>query len=441
MNGLMAGLAALLTFATLACHAISAEPAGEENLASQVAELIPDLAADDAATRNDARQKLLALGGATADQGEQLLDELPTPTEQMPAAVRESLTSIRKTIADRLAKLAASESRVTLNFVQAPLEDILADIEKQTGNRLVDLRKQFGQQADGRLLTIEIEDAPFWEAIDLLLDEAGLGVYAYSGEAALGIVGRQPGAAPRSAAAAYAGPLRIEAVRIVATRNLRQASGKSLNVLLEIAWEPRLTPIAMSQPLADVTAKTESDTPLSMAQPEQSIDIETSTGAQTAELTLPMVLPSRDTTLIQTLAGKLHAIVPGRTAEFRFDQLTDIKEPIKQTEGGATVTLNSVRKNNEIWELHMRLKLDKAGDAFASHRGWVFNNLTWLEDKDGKQIEHAGFETTMQQGGEIGLAYLFDLPDGPKGLTWVYRSPTAILRFPVEYELNHIPLP
>ena len=441
MIGLVASLAAWLTLATLACHAVSAEPTGEDNLASEVAELIPDLAADDAATRNAARQKLLALGGTTATAGQRLLDELPKPTDQMPAAVREALTQIRKLTADRLAKLATNESRVTLDVVQAPLEDILAEIEKQTGNRLVDLRKQFGQKADGRLITIDFDNAPFWEAMDLLLDEAGLGVYSYSGESALGLVGRQPGVSPRSAAAAYAGPLRIEAVRIVATRNLRQAAGKSLNILLEVSWEPRLTPIAMSQPLADVVAMSESGTQLSMAQPEQTIDIETSTGSQTTEITLPMVLPSRDTLVIDSLVGKLQAVVPGRTVEFRFDKLKDLKEPAKQTEGGATVVLSDLRKNNEIWELHMRLKLDKAGDAFASHRGWVFNNFTWLEDKDGKQIEHAGFETTMQKGNEIGIAYLFDLPNGPDGLTWVYRTPTAILRFPVEYELNHIPLP
>ena len=62
-------------------------------------------------------------------------------------------------------------------------------------------------------------------------------------------------------------------------------------------------------------------------------------------------------------------------------------------------------------------------------------------DADGNEIEHAGFETTRQTPNEVGCAYLFDLPDGVSGHTWVYETPAAIVEFPVEYQLEDIALP
>ena len=52
----------------------------------------------------------------------------------------------------------------------------------------------------------------------------------------------------------------------------------------------------------------------------------------------------------------------------------------------------------------------------------------------------------MQSKTEVGLAYFFDLPNVESGenlseYTWVYRTPAAIVRMPVEYELKDIPLP
>ena len=459
----------------LATPLYAQEPAGGDDLDQEVSQLVMQLGADAQTDRRAARERLLELSGPTAVAGERMLGLLPEPIDQMPAAVRTALASIRRTISERLAALAVSASRVTLDMVAAPLDEVLAEIEKQTGNQLKDLREQFGQRAPDRPVTIEIEDAPFWEAVDQVLDEAGLGVYSYAGEQAVALVGREPGATPRWATAAYAGPLRVEAIRVNAARNLRRVSGESLNLQLEVAWEPRLTPIAFSQPLSDVEAENENGIRLSMAQPEQTLNVEVSPGGQATEMTLPMLLPERKTKLIASLRGRLQAIVPGRQAEFRFAKLSEIDKPIKQQHGGATVTLESMRKSGEIWELRMRLRIDSAGgegeadeteNAFASHRGWVFNNITYLEDKQGNRLEHAGFETTMQRGNEIGLAYLFDIPasEEPAGdesaydesangaeetgessdaadYVWVYKSPTAIVRFPVEYELNHIPLP
>ena len=169
-------------------------------------------------------------------------------------------------------------------------------------------------------------------------------------------------------------------------------------------------------------------------------DVEVPTGTQAAEIVLPFALAARDVKKIATLHGKLHALVPGRHVKFQFDDLAKAAGKTQRL-GGVQVTLDDVRKNNAIWEVHMRFALDEDNGALQSHRGWVFQNLSYLVDKDGKRIENAGFETTRQTPNEVGVAYLFDVPDGIEGLSWVYETPAAIVDLPVEYELKDIELP
>jgi hypothetical protein len=209
---------------------------------------------------------------------------------------------------------------------------------------------------------------------------------------------------------------------------------------MEVAWEPRLRPIPLSQPVVDVEAKTDGGKKLSIEQPQAVLDVEVPGGTQAAEIILPFELPPRGAKRISVLRGKFQALVPGRQVQFRFDDLAKSAGK-SQRRGGVQVTIDDVRKNNEIWEIHMRLSLDEANHALESHRGWVFQNLSYLAGKDGEPIDNAGFETTRQTPNEVGIAYLFDLSEGIDGLTWVYETPAAIVELPVEYELKEIELP
>jgi hypothetical protein len=92
----------------------------------------------------------------------------------------------------------------------------------------------------------------------------------------------------------------------------------------------------------------------------------------------------------------------------------------------------------------MRVQFDETAGALESHRGWVLQNVSYLVGADGERIEHVGFETTHQSEVEIGMAYLFELPevqDSLAGIAWEYKSPAAIMQLPIEYELTDIRLP
>jgi len=415
------------------------DPKSNPKLERQISKLVAQLNDDRAADRDAAEKQLLELAGAGTAQSDEFLAALPRDNDQMPLAVRDKLARIRQQIEDRVSKAATQKTTITLSAQEMPLPEVFQAIEKQTGNKLIDNRNE-EEGATSPMITIELKDEPFWSAIDQILDQAKLGVYSYGGEEALSIVGRGSDEAPRTAAAVYHGPFRMEVLEAQAQRNLRKPNQKSLKLQVEFAWEPRLRPIALSQPVADISATAESGDQIAVAQPEAMQDVEVPSGTQAAEITLPFELPNRDVKKIATLKGKLHALVPGRFAKFKFDNLTQAAGK-NQRLGGVQVTLDEVRKNGAVWEIHMRFALDEANGALQSHRGWVLQNLSYLVDNNGERIENAGFETTRQTPNEVGMAYLFDVPNGLDGLTWVYESPAAIVDLPVEYELKDIELP
>lgn len=442
---LSSGIGVLLLVAVVAPWGLAQEPAAPPTdgaqLESMVLELVEQLGSTTVAERDLAEENLLKLAGLAG--GERVLAVLPKVTDDMPPAVSERMVAIRRQIEDLSARSATAGSTVTLTATAWKLSEVLKELEKQTGNRVVDLREQQGEVVTDPEITLVAEKEPYLSVLDQVLDQAGLAVAEYSTEGgAVGVVTQTEGASPRYFRAAYQGPFRIEVVELTGTRGVRQPDQQSLRLGLEFAWEPRLKPIAISQPVAMLDAQLDLGQALTPQQPEQVFDIEVTPDATQTQIEVPFGLPPRDARQIATLSGKFMALLPGKQEEFRFDKLVDTK-PRMETRGGVQVSLDRVRKNNAVWEVHMRLRLADAQGALASHRGWVFNNATFLVGADGKPIDHAGFETTMQSEDEVGIAYLFELPEGTelKDLTWVYRTPAAIVMQEFTFDLLDLELP
>ncbi len=412
-----------------------------QQIQEQVDDLLLSLAGDTIAERDLAEQNLIKLAELDAIPLDDFLALLPAADANLPPAVRERVQSIRAVLETRRAKAATAGKNVTVTAAGWKLSELLAELENQTGNKIIDAREQFGQAPTDPKVTVVADDLPFWSVLDQALDQAKVDIYGYGDESgAMQLTDRAPGRTDRYGIASYAGPIRFEPVEVVATRGLRNTTTESLRVDLEIAWEPRLRPIALALPIDSVTLDIGGGKELATTQPGRVFNVEVQPGTQNVELNLPFELPGRDAAKIQSLTGTLLGLLPGSQETFEFGDLKS-EQAITQIKGGVAVTLDRVRKNNDIWEVHMRLKLADASDALASHRGWVFGNTTYLEAKDGNVIDHAGFETTMQTQNEVGIAYLFDLPNGIEGLKWVYKSPAAIVEQSFDFELKNITLP
>lgn len=418
------------------------QPSANQTNSSDIAALITQLQSEDHEQQNAAEQQLLDQAKKTTSAAEldTLLDALPEDNDQMPLAVRERLSRLRRELESLTSRQVLESTTVTLSAKDLPLSEVLAAIEKQTGNKIVDNREQ-DEDAAPTKVTIELKDEPFWSALDRILDEAKMNVYSYGGDQSLALVARNGDDRSRVGSAYYSGPFRIEATELQSTRNLRSPQDQSLRLQLEVGWEPRLRPISIALPASVIRTELDSGKQLIVNRPEAMLDVEVPGGTQAAELVVPLQLPDREAKSIKSIVGKIQTLVPSRQAKFEFPDWSK-KLGTTQRRGGIAVTLENVRESGGIWEVHMRFSVDRKNNAIESNGGgWVFQNDSYLLTDKGERIDNAGFETTRQTNQEIGIAYLFDVQDEIKNATWVYESPAAIVELPIEFELKDIELP
>ncbi len=409
-----------------------ATEAANEALAKEVRGLLRLLASDLAAEREEAEQRLIQLGPAA-------LDHLPARGDGTPADLRLRLQRVEEKLQLQVAEAAGKASTVTLQG-RMPLSKAVAAITRQTGNRLIDYRGNFQQQQPDPEVDVNFAKTPFWQAVDQLFDQAKLTIYAFADENGVAYVNRDNTEAPRAArATTYSGPFRVEAVEMQTQRSLRFPNNQRLDLQLELAWEPRIEPIAVSLPLLDVVATTNDGTTLEITGlGDRGAEVTPDTAS--IELTLPFESPERGVKSIAQLQGVFKALVPGRQETFRFTDLKTGKREA-QRKAAATVTLDSIRKNNDAWEIRVILAFDEAAGALESFRGWVFNNPCYLETSTGEKVTASLTETVRQTENEVGIAYYFDLEGGLDGAQLIYQTPTVILPLDFKFELKDLPLP
>jgi hypothetical protein len=409
------------------------EESSDADLAARVSRLVRQLDDDDLGRREEAEEQLVGLGPA-------VLEHLPATGPRMTAEVETRLARVRNRLERDAAAAAAEASTVTLRG-EMPLSEALALLGQQTGNRLVDYRDRFGQTKSDPPVRCDFERQPYWAVLDQLLDEAGLRLYSYSGTPhTLAFVNRDPGHLPAQGRVSYGGLFRFEAVRMEASRDLRDPDSSRLRLTLEIAWEPRVQPIALTQPIRAVTAIDPQGGRIMVDDQQARLEVPAQTTVAAVELDIPFRPPPRTVAQIASLRGTMDVMLPGREAEFRFDDLPGARN-VERRNAGVTVVLQAVRPNATVQDVRILVRFDQASGALESHRGWIYGNQAYLVDAEGKREDHAGFETTAQLPNAVGLSYKFVIDRDLKDYAFVYKTAAAIIRVPVDYQLRGIDLP
>jgi hypothetical protein len=411
------------------------DPVAAEALATKVKNLVKQLDANQQAQRDAAEKELVGLG-------EDVLALLPTVNNRMPAEVRNRLARVRAALLKIAVEAATKPATVTLEGEMLASE-ALDKIAAQTGNQFVDYRDQFNEEKTDPKIKVSLEKATFWKAVDTVLDAANYSLYDYDNETqALAYKNRDANAIKRIGQAAYAGLFRIEPSRIEASRNLKNLSSTSLRLTVDVAWEPRVRPIVLQQPLQDVEAKDDKGNPLTLDGTQGEIEVGVEGTNAGVELDFPLNLPDRSVKQIASLKGKLMTTVLGRVETFEFENLEKIKNA-EQERGGAIVSVDQCQKNGDIYDVEMRITFDRAANALESHRAWILHNECYLIDAKGNRVEHSGYENNVIDVNEVGFAYKFDLGDAKSiaGYKFVYKTPAAIVQIPAEFELTGIDLP
>lgn len=416
----------------LSAASLAQNPPPQADLSQQVGALVRRLDADQQDVRDQAEQALL-------DLGPKVLPLLETPPRAS-AEVEVRLERIRLALQRQEVAQAARASRVTLRADELPLSEVLSALSRQSGNTLRDFRAEFGQQAHDPKLTLHLEEVPFWRALDEVLDQAQLTVYPYAGKNELTLINRGEEARPRLAAAAYAGPFRVAPRSVVATRDLTRQGDAVLQLGLEIAWEPRLQPVIVKQPLENLEAVDDRGEALAVATPEAVLESQVQSGLCIAGLQMQWSAPPRTAKTIARLRGEMQVVLPGPPHSFRFTQL-DQPGRKQQRRGAATVFIDRVVKNNNVWQVHTRVRFEEAFGALESHRDWFTHLQPVLLSPEGESVALAGWVGPGLGQREFSIVYNFALPGGIAGHTFVFEAPTMILEVPVAYELRDIPLP
>jgi hypothetical protein len=425
-------ISTLLVFSGLVLG--QAVPASDE-LATKVKALIRQLDSDELAKREAAEKEIVALGPAA-------MPLLPATTSRTPAEVRNRLMRIRNALVKSEVEAATRPSVVSL-VGEMPFSAAIAEITRQTGNKLVDYRERFNQEVADPKVKVELDKVSFWQALDTVLDSANLTIYNYDEEkGALAFTSRGDGMPPRVGRGSYSGLFRLEPTRIEATRDLKGSGMHALKLTVDGVWEPRIRPIVLEVPLAEVTAKDEKGNDISIDETQGTLEVPIEATNAAVELELPLEAPSRNINTLASIKGKITAVVLGKVESFEFADIDKAKSA-ELERGGVTVTVESCRKNGDIYDINMRVRFDRAANALESHRGWIYENECYLMDQKGSRTENAGLEATLLSVNEVGLAYKFDLGENatPAGYTFVYRTPAAIIKIPVEFELKNIELP
>jgi hypothetical protein len=421
------------TGAAKASAKADAPAAKNEELEAKVRLLVRQLDSDQQARREAAEKELIALG-------EDVLPLLPPIGRTTPAEVKNRIGRVRAALEKAAIEATTRTRHVTLKG-EMLLSEALAELKRQTGNRIVDSRDM--DQSDPRI-KLELENAPFWQALDTILDAAELTLYNYDSEqGALSYVARDSNALARVGRGFYNGIFRLEPTKIEIDADLRNPAARSLRLTVDAAWEPRVRPVVLMLPLAEFKAVDENGADIAVAGGEGELEFPVEGFNAGSEMDIPLALPPRSVKQIASLKGKLTAVLLGREETFEFANPEMLPKGIELERGGVVVVLDQCRMVDELLEVRMRVRFDKANNALESHRGWIYNNPCYLTDGKDTKIENAALEADLLEDNEVRVVYRFDLGDEKSASRYklVYKTPAAIITVPVEFELKNIELP
>ncbi|WP_152049864.1 hypothetical protein [Tautonia marina] len=406
-------------------------------LRDRVAQLVEQLGEEGTETRDNAEQALTKLGA-------RILPLLPDPAEVDEADLRDRLARIRSALEVASTENVSEASRITIQGDGIRLSEVLRELQRQSGNRISDLRELYGQDATNPALDLQINDLPFLEAFDLIAEKAGLEPVFYTGDGTIGLLTQGAmeygeGEGTGSAPTIYTGPFRVSLNQIAAQHDLTTGA-RSTNAQVMVVWEPRLRPMLMNLDVSNVEIVDDRGQEVMPSVSEEAGTVVLRPENPTAELNLNMASPDRKAQQIDRLKVRATLTVPSGNEVFRLDLGTPTPS---QEQGDVTVSVGRVEVDGFVWKVDVRVTYEGQSEAFETYRQGLFNNRLWLQRPDGSRFEqNGGFNQIGASANSMAFQYLFvDAPGKPSDYQLVYETPGAVLELPLEFEFTDVPLP
>jgi len=227
----------------------------------------------------------------------------PVTDDTLPETV-ERLGRIRKTLETQIVEAVTQPVLITLtgNFSVKEAAEKLAE---QSGNKIVWPDELDALMAE-RKIDLEIEKAPFWQAMNQLEDKADLRVNTFggaAGELLLVTANKNAAVVPMDSQ----GIFQASVLQVSARRNLR------------------LAPISLSIPASGVTVIDEFDEKVLLPNPKATFSAAVQPEIPEVEFSIPIGLVDRQIEKINQLEATLNAVLPGRSESFEFRKIGRLK--------------------------------------------------------------------------------------------------------------------
>jgi hypothetical protein len=160
------------------------------------------------------------------------------------------------------------------------------------------------------------------------------------------------------------------------------------------------------------------------------------------KIEIPLELPHQDATKLAAVVGTLTAVLPGRHEPFSFSLNPKTQAtPTQQRRAGVIVELQQAVAMEKRIGVHVKITYADAGDAFASHRGWLNHNAAFLSI-DGQRVLGTPNRKTLQQTTQsVTYLFWFDCTAPLSKLKFNYHTPALLLHKQIDFEIHDIPLP
>jgi hypothetical protein len=378
----------------------------------------------------DAAEKSLIEMGAT------IVGFLPEIDANTSGEMKIRLQRIRQQLQTVEIKTFFEHSKVTLSG-KMPLTTAVESISKQTGNKIM-------LEGEGAFSSVEVEldetDSPFWTVIDKLMSQAKLRVNSFATGDGLSLISGGPDETSERPKSYSTGPFHIDVSSIQSSLPFGSRLGGQLDLSLMVSWEPRLEPIFMQIPMANLQATADDGKALASSSPDAAPDVPLNNGGCSAQIDLQLQRPPRASTKLSKLSGEFVFAVPSEKHKYIFKKFGN---GARQSEkfGDTTVTLEGARRNGKVFEMRVLVEIGDDQGALDSFRGWIMANEAYLLDPKERRLENVGLQTYGVTANAVGIAYLFQINGNPDEFQFVYESPGSITKQTVKFELQDIELP
>lgn len=326
------------------------------------------------------------------------------------------------------------------------LNDVLQKLYEQTGNRVVDRRK------NPTKISLDVNQVPFWQGLETIARAGGAGISLYESDGQIAVVDRAPG----KAALVHSGLFRLGIKKVSVTRD-EETSTHTCAVHLEVAWEPRFQPfyLEIGPQGSPVTVRYAKDAQGKARKAELPGRGQLPVAGRIAvEDILRLPAPERSSPAIDSLSGTCRVIGPTKMLTFTFDPL----KASSLEQEGVKVALKQVTAGQSRWEVDVIIENPPGGPTFESYQSWLDNNTIHLAKGNPLEKGYRTIAATSEMELETPKAtraavrYYFsqkdpttrrDRPPPGQVSDWrlVYRTPGRIVAFSFPFEFKNVRLP